>query len=67
MIGSTLIYVVVTAGSGIPLLTLAAALLGLVTGLQRWATGGVLVPNITHLVWSLGMLCLLPSVLAVAT
>ena len=46
--------------AGIPLLVLAAAILGLVVGLQRRVTGGILGPTITHLTWSLGMLFLLP-------
>ena len=50
----------VTAASGIALLVLAGALIGLVTGLQRRVTGGILGPIITHLTWSLGMLLLLP-------
>ncbi len=53
----------VTAASGIPLLVLAAALVGLVVGLQRRVTGGILGPVITHLTWSLGMLFLLPFAL----
>lgn len=57
------IYALTTAGSGIPLLVLAGAALGLLTGLQRRVTGGVLAPIITHLTWSLGMLLLLPYVL----
>lgn len=60
---STLFYTVVTAFSGIPLLALAAAMLGALVGLQRRATGGFLAPTITHLVWSLGMLFLLPGAL----
>lgn len=60
---TTIVYALVTAAAGIPLLVLAAALLGLVTGLQRRVTGGILGPIITHLVWSLGMLFLLPVVL----
>ena len=56
----------VTAAAGIPLLVLAAALLGLVVGLQRRVTGGILGPIITHLTWSLGMLFLLPPVLNAA-
>ncbi len=60
---TTLIYALVTAAAGVPLLVLAAALLGLVTGLQRRVTGGILGPTITHLTWSLGMLFLLPSAL----
>ena len=61
---STVLYAVVTSFSGIPLLVLAAAMLGTLVGLQRRATGGYLVPTVTHLVWSLGMLFLLPGALA---
>lgn len=64
---TTLVYAVVTAASGVPLLVLAAALLGLVVGLQRRVTGGILGPIITHLTWSLGMLFLLPHVLEFAS
>ncbi|NYG06213.1 hypothetical protein BJ986_000700 [Phycicoccus badiiscoriae] len=61
---TTVVYALTTAGAGIPLLVLAAALLGLVTALQRRVTGGILGPVITHLTWSLGMLFLLPPVLS---
>ncbi|MGG5260524.1 CPBP family intramembrane glutamic endopeptidase [Phycicoccus avicenniae] len=60
---TTVVYALVTAASGIPLLVLAAALVGLVVGLQRRVTGGILGPVVTHLTWSLGMLFLLPPVL----
>lgn len=60
---STLVYALTTIGGGVPLLVLAAVLLGLLTGAQRRVTGGVLGPVITHLTWSLGMLLLLPRVL----
>jgi CAAX protease family protein len=58
--GSTALYALATAASGVPLLVLAAVALGLVTGLQRRATGGVSGPIVTHLTWSLGMLLALP-------
>ena len=45
------------------MLAFAAALIGTVVALQRRATGGVLGPMITHVVWSSGMLFLLPPVL----
>jgi membrane protease YdiL (CAAX protease family) len=61
---TTLVYAAVTAASGIPLLVLAGLLLGLVVGLQRRVTGGILGPVVTHLTWSLGMLFVLPHVLA---
>ena len=44
----------------VPLLVFAAALLGVVLGLQRRVTGGVLAPMITHVTWSLSMLLVLP-------
>lgn len=62
---TTAVYALTTVGAGIPLLVLAGALLGVLTGLQRRVTGGVLGPIIIHLTWSLGMLFLLPPVLSV--
>jgi len=62
--GSTLLYAASTLFSGVPLLTLAAASLGLLTAAQRRVTGGVLGPITSHLTWSLGMLFLLPPTLA---
>ena len=50
----------------LPLVERKALLLGLITGLQRRVTGGVLGPIITHLTWSLGMLFLLPHALEIA-
>lgn len=61
---TTGVYTLVTAPAGIPLLVLAAAIVGLVVGLQRRVTGGILGPIVTHLTWSLGMLFLLPWVLS---
>ena len=45
---TTVLYALTTVGSGIPLLVLAAAVIGLVTALQRRVTGGFLGPMITH-------------------
>ena len=59
---TTVVYTLVTATSGIPLLILAGALVGLVVAFQRRVTGGILGPIVTHLTWSLGMLFLLPVV-----
>jgi uncharacterized protein len=61
---TTLLYALTTVGSGVPLLVLAAAVIGVVTGLQRRVTGGFLGPIITHVVWSTGMLVLLPPALS---
>lgn len=60
---STFFYALATVPTGIPLLVFAAAALGVLVGLQRRVTGGVLGPTITHLTWSLGMLFLLPTAL----
>jgi membrane protease YdiL (CAAX protease family) len=62
----TLLYAFTTAGTGVPLLVVAAVAIGLVTTLQRHATGGVLGPIITHVTWSVGMLLLLPIVLQIS-
>ncbi|GAB3888170.1 CPBP family intramembrane glutamic endopeptidase [Terrabacter terrigena] len=61
---TTALYALTTVGSGVPLLVLAAAVIGVVTGLQRRVTGGFLGPIITHVVWSTGMLVLLPPALS---
>jgi len=60
---TTVLYALTTVGSGVPLLVLAAVVVGLVTALQRRVTGGILGPVITHVTWSTGMLLLLPPVL----
>lgn len=60
---STLLYALTTVVSANVMLVLAAAVLGTLVGLQRRVTGGVLGPIITHAVWSLSMLFLLPPLL----
>lgn len=57
---SSAAYTVTTVATGNLLLTLAAAGLGVVVGLERRASGGILGPVITHLTWSLAMLFGLP-------
>ncbi|MEP7160228.1 MAG: CPBP family intramembrane glutamic endopeptidase [Dermatophilaceae bacterium] len=64
LLGSAALYALATVLSGVPLLTFAAACLGLLTGAQRRVTGGVLGPIVSHLTWSLGMLVLLPPALS---
>lgn len=59
---TTLIYALTTIPSGLPLMVFAAALVGFVAGAHRRVTGGVLGPIIIHLIWSLGMLLLLPFI-----
>lgn len=54
------LYALATLATGNVMLAFAAALLGVVTGLQRRATHGVLAPAVTHVTWSTGMLFVLP-------
>lgn len=60
---TTGLYTLTTIATGNPMLVFAAAVLGLITGLQRRVTGGVLAPMITHVAWSLTMLLVLPPML----
>jgi membrane protease YdiL (CAAX protease family) len=57
---TTLAYAVATAATGNIMLSFAAVLLGLVVGLQRRASGGILAPILTHVTWSVSMLFALP-------
>ena len=57
---STAVYAVVTVATGNVALVFAAVLLGLVVGVVRQRSGGVLAPAITHMTWSLVMLLALP-------
>ncbi len=57
-----MLYTLATLATGNVMLTFAAVLLGLVVGLERRASGGILAPILTHLTWSLAMLFALPVV-----
>lgn len=59
---TTLAYGVATLATGNVMLSLAAVLLGVVVGLERRASGGILGPILTHITWSLSMLLILPLV-----
>ncbi|MBA3745050.1 CPBP family intramembrane glutamic endopeptidase [Sporichthya sp.] len=59
-VASTVLYVVVIACSGILILVVAGVIMGAVFALQRRATAGVLASCITHVVWTLLMIALLP-------
>lgn len=59
---TTIAYGAATLATGNVMLAFAALLLGSLVGLQRRATGGILAPIITHVVWSVSMLYLLPAV-----
>jgi len=59
---STIVYVAVSAASGNAMLAFAAIILGTVCALERRATGGVLAPLLTHLVWIVIMVLALPPI-----
>lgn len=61
---TTALYALVTVATGNVMLVFAAVVLGLIVGAQRRVTGGVLGPMITHVIWSLSMLFILPPLLA---
>ncbi|UUZ61233.1 CPBP family intramembrane glutamic endopeptidase [Nocardioides sp. B-3] len=59
---TTLAYFVATPATGNVMLAFAAILLGLLCGLQRRASGGVLAPILTHVTRSVTMLFALPAI-----
>ncbi len=61
---SVVIYALVTIATGNPTLVFAALVMGTLFGLQRRASGGILAPMITHLVWSAILLLALPPIIA---
>jgi membrane protease YdiL (CAAX protease family) len=61
---TTVAYTLATAATGNVMLAFAAVLLGVVVGLERRASGGILAPILTHCTWSLTMLFALPLVFA---
>lgn len=62
---TTIAYVLATLATGNPMLGFAAVLLGLVTGLQRRASGGVLAPILTHVTWSVVLFFALPRIFGI--
>lgn len=60
IVWTTLAYTAATLATGNVMLGFAAAFVGVVTGLQRRASGGVLAPILTHCTWSVAMLFVLP-------
>jgi hypothetical protein len=60
---STAFYAAATLATANPMLVFAALTLGLVLGLQRRATGGILAPALTHITWSTTMLLALPALI----
>ncbi|HTX96315.1 MAG TPA: type II CAAX endopeptidase family protein [Mycobacterium sp.] len=62
---STILYTCATLPSGNPMLGFAAMILGTVCALERRASGGVLAPVLTHFVWGLIMVLVLPPMFGV--
>jgi membrane protease YdiL (CAAX protease family) len=62
---STIVYVAATLASGNLMLGFAAIILGTVCALERRASGGVLAPVLTHFVWGLIMVLVLPPLFGV--
>jgi uncharacterized protein len=63
---STIIYTVaILVATRNPMLAFAALVLGSVCAFERRATGGVLAPILTHMVWGLIMVLVLPPVFGV--
>ena len=62
LLWSTLLYVLVTLAAGNLVLGFAALVLGTVCAIERRATGGVLAPVLTHLMWGLVVVLALPPV-----
>lgn len=59
---TTAVHMAVTTATGNPMLVLASGLLSTLTGLERERTGSVVAPVVLHVVWSAGMLLILPPI-----
>lgn len=62
---STVLYVVATMAAGNLMLGFAGIILGTVSALERRATGGILASMLTHFVWGLTMVLVLPPIFGV--
>jgi membrane protease YdiL (CAAX protease family) len=62
LVFSTLLYIAAMMAAGNLMIGVAALVLGTVCAIERRATGGVLAPVLTHLVWGLMMVLALPSI-----
>lgn len=59
---TTVAYALATFATGNVMLVFAAVLLGIVVGLERRASGGILAPVLTHVTWGVAMLLALPLI-----
>ncbi|GAA0548139.1 hypothetical protein GCM10010172_32470 [Paractinoplanes ferrugineus] len=60
---STVVYGAATLATANLMLVFSALALGLLLGLQRRVTGGILAPVLTHITWSTAMLFALPALI----
>ena len=60
VVKTTLAYAAMTAATRNPALVLGGTVMSVLFGLQRRASGGILAPVLTHVTWSVLMLCYLP-------
>ena len=61
-----LLFMAVSATMGVPLLVVAAAVLGIVAAAEARMTQSLTSPIVLHVVWSLCMLLVLPTLLGAA-
>ena len=61
LFAATIVYIAVIACAGNPILLLAGVIMGTLFALERRATRGILASTVTHVVWSLLMIALLPK------
>jgi uncharacterized protein len=59
---TTAVHMAVTTATGNPMLVLASGLLSTLAGLERERTRSVVAPVVLHVVWSAGMLLVLPPI-----
>lgn len=59
---TTAVHMAVTTATGNPMLVLASGVLSTLAGVERARTGSVVAPVVLHLVWSTGMLLVLPPI-----
>lgn len=62
---TTVAYVAATLATGNVMLGFAAIVLGVVVGLQRRASGGILAPILTHVTWSVVLYFALPQIFGI--
>lgn len=64
VLSTTVVHMAVTTATGNPMLVLASGLLSTLAGLERAHTDSVIAPVVLHVVWSAGMLLVLPPIVS---